>query len=151
MPMAIHELEKAHKSIGSRSPRRCPAFDQGYPCKSGSVVVTGLSGSGDDWNEMGGIREAALFSASPVGGGSGWDGDENWNLDQTGLVIVDGSVLGRSSAINQAYVGNYDLWTPNYGGATVTWGRLEEPGRQELRSAHRYAAELQRADRRLVR
>ena len=71
---------------------------------------------------MGGMREAALFSTPPLGGGSGWDGDENWNLDQTGLVIVDGSVLGRSSAINQAYVGNYDLWTPSYGGATVTWG-----------------------------
>jgi hypothetical protein len=27
----------------------------------GSVVATGLSGSGDDWNEMGGMREAALF------------------------------------------------------------------------------------------
>ena len=88
----------------------------------GSVVATGLSGSGDDWNEMGGMREAALFSTPPLGGGSGWDGDENWNLDQTGLVIVDGSVLGRSSAINQAYVGNYDLWTPSYGGATITWG-----------------------------
>jgi len=88
----------------------------------GSVVATGLSGSGDDWNEMGGMREAALFSTPPRGGGSGWDGDENWNLDQTGLVIVDGSVLGRSSAINQAYVGNYDLWTPSYGGATITWG-----------------------------
>ena len=88
----------------------------------GSVVVTGLSGSGDDWNEMGGMREAALFSTPPLGGGNGWDGDENWNLDQTGLVIVDGSVLGRSSAINQAYVGNYDLWTPSYGGATITWG-----------------------------
>src|SRR5580698_5068683 len=88
----------------------------------GSVVASGLKGSGDDWNEMGGLRDAALFSTPPLGGGSGWDGDENWNLDQTGLVIVDGSVLGRSSAINQAYVGNYDLWTPRYGGATVTWG-----------------------------
>lgn len=88
----------------------------------GRVVANGLSGSGDDWNEMGGIRQAALFSTPPLGGGNGWDGDENWNLDQTGLVIVDGSVLGRSSAINQAYVGNYDLWTPGYGGATITWG-----------------------------
>ena len=60
----------------------------------GSVVATGLSGSGDNWNEMGGIREAALFSTPPLGGGSGWDGDENWNLDQTGLVIVDGAYSG---------------------------------------------------------
>jgi hypothetical protein len=88
----------------------------------GSVVASGLSGSGDDWNEMGGVREASLFSTPPLGGGSGWDGSENWNLDQTGLVIVDGSVLGRSSAINQAYLGNYDLWTPGYGGAAVAWG-----------------------------
>src|ERR1700729_3991078 len=88
----------------------------------GSVVANGLSGSGDTWNEMGGMRDAVLFSTPPLGGGNGWDGVENWNLDQTGLVIVDGSVLGRSSAINQAFVGNYDLWTPGYGGATITWG-----------------------------
>ncbi len=88
----------------------------------GSVVSAGLSGSGDNWNEMGGTRQASLFSTPPLGGGSGWDGDENWNLDQTGLVIVDGSKLGRSNAINQAYFYNYDLWTPGYGNATVTWG-----------------------------
>jgi hypothetical protein len=71
---------------------------------------------------MGGMREVSLFSTPPLGGGSGWDGNENWNLDQTGLVIVDGSILGRSSAVNQAYVANYDLWTPGAGGATVAWG-----------------------------
>lgn len=91
----------------------------------GSVVAAGLSGSGDNWNEMGGMREASFFSTPPLGGGSGWDGDASWNLDQTGLVIVDGSVLGRSSAINQAYAANYNLWTPSYGDATVTWGGSE--------------------------
>ncbi|MGA7201989.1 MAG: aspartyl protease family protein [Candidatus Cybelea sp.] len=88
----------------------------------GTVVAAGLSGSGDDWNEMGGMRQASLFSTPPLGGGSGWDGNESWNLDQTGLVIFDGSVFGRSSAINQAYFANYDLWTPGYGGAIVAWG-----------------------------
>jgi membrane-associated protease RseP (regulator of RpoE activity) len=88
----------------------------------GRVVADGLSGSGDNWNEMGGLREASLFSTPPLAGGSGWNGNKSWNLDQSGLVIVDGSVLGRSSAINQAYFSNYDLWTPAYGGATVTWG-----------------------------
>jgi hypothetical protein len=88
----------------------------------GSVVAAGLSGSGDNWNEMGGMREASLFSTPPLGGGSGWDDNQSWNLDQTGLVIVDGSLLGRSTAVNQAYFSNYDLWTPGYGGATVAWG-----------------------------
>jgi hypothetical protein len=86
----------------------------------GKVVAVGLSGSGEGWNEMGGAREASTFSTPPLGGGSGWDGSENWNLDQTGLVIVDGSVLGRSSAIDQAYFGNYDLWTRNFGGAALS-------------------------------
>src|ERR1700684_2455553 len=35
----------------------------------GSVVTSGLSGSGDNWNEMGGMREASLFSTPPLGGG----------------------------------------------------------------------------------
>jgi len=85
----------------------------------GNIVTSGLSGSGDSWNEVGGLREASRFSATPLGGGSGWDGNESWTLDQSGLVMVDGSVLGRSSAVSQAYFSNYDLWTPGYGGATV--------------------------------
>ena len=98
--------------------------------EEGSVVAAGLSGSDDNWNEMGGMRQASLFSTPPLGGGSGWDGNESWNLDQTGLVIVDGSILGRSSAINQAYFANYDLWTRGYGGAVVAWdGSKSERGK----------------------
>lgn len=88
----------------------------------GNIVAAGLSGEGDNWNEMGGMRESSRFSTPPLGGGSGWDGKESWTLDQTGLVIVDGSVLGRSSAVNQAYFGNYNLWAPGYGDASVRWG-----------------------------
>ncbi len=88
----------------------------------GNLVADGLSGPGDNWNEIGGVRDASTFSTPPLGGGNGWDGSESWNLDQTGLVIVDGGVLGRSLAIDQAYIGDYDLWTPGYGGATVAWG-----------------------------
>ena len=88
----------------------------------GNIVASGLSGSSDNWNEVGGMREVSRFSTPPLGGGSGWDGKESWTLDQSGLVIVDGSVLGRSSAVSQAYFSNYDLWTPGYGGAIVAWG-----------------------------
>jgi hypothetical protein len=88
----------------------------------GTIVAAGLSGKGDNWNEIGGMRETSRFSTPPLGGGTGWDGKESWTLDQTGLVIVDGSDLGHSSAVNQAYFGNYDLWMPDCGGATVVWG-----------------------------
>lgn len=87
----------------------------------GHVVASGLPGTGDYWNQMGRMREASGFLTPPLGGGSGWDGKESWTLDQTGLVIIDGSALGRSTAVNQAYLSNYDLWTPRYGGATVVW------------------------------
>lgn len=97
----------------------------------GNIVASGLSGEADNWNEPGGMRETSRFSTPPLGGGSGWDGKESWTLDQTGLVAVDGSVLGRSSAIDQAYFTNYDLWAPGYGGATVTWrGWKSEKGKR---------------------
>lgn len=86
------------------------------------MVASGLTGTGDSWNEIGGVRQTSRFSTPPLGGGSGWDGKESWTLDQTGLVIVDGSDLGRSTAINQAYCANYELWTPDHGGARVAWG-----------------------------
>ena len=88
----------------------------------GTIVAAGLSGKNESWNEMGGMRVTSRFSTPPLGGGTGWDGKDSWNLDQTGLVIVDGGDLGRSTAVNQAYFSNYDLWTPSCGGATVSWG-----------------------------
>ncbi|HWG00020.1 MAG TPA: aspartyl protease family protein [Steroidobacteraceae bacterium] len=95
---------------------------------TGDIVANGLRGRGDNWNEMGAMRQADRFSTPPLGGGSGWDGKESWSLDQTGLVVVDGSELGRSSAVNQAYFSNYDLWTPNRGGAAVVWGGSRSRG-----------------------
>ena len=88
----------------------------------GTIVAAGLSGKNESWNEMGAMRVTSLFSTPPLGGGTGWDGKDSWTLDQTGLVIVDGGDLGRSTAVNQAYFNNYDLWTPGGGGATVAWG-----------------------------
>jgi len=88
----------------------------------GTVVAAGLSGRNDSWDEMGGMRVTSRFSTPPLGGGTGWDGKDSWTLDQTGLVIVDGGDLGRSTAVNQAYFSNYELWTPGCGGATVVWG-----------------------------
>jgi hypothetical protein len=88
----------------------------------GKTTAVGLSGTAEGWNEIGAARSSTLFSTPPLSGGSGWDGKESWNLDQTGLVIVDAGDLGRSAAISQAFVGNDNLWAPNFGGASVAWG-----------------------------
>lgn len=96
----------------------------------GKVTAVGLSGTGENWNEIGGVRLSASFSTPPLGGGSGWDGKNNWNLDQTGLVIVDASDTGRAGTISTAFLTNYDLWKPDFGGATVAWaGTKTDKGR----------------------
>jgi hypothetical protein len=87
----------------------------------GTLVAVGLHGTSETWNEIGGVRTSTRFSTPPLGGGSGWDGRDNWNLDQTGLVIVDASDAGRAATISQAFLSNYDLWKPNFGGASVVW------------------------------
>jgi hypothetical protein len=87
----------------------------------GKVVAVGLSGTAESWNEIGGIRSSTYFSTLPLAGGSGWDGKDNWNLDQTGLVIVDASDVGRAGTISQTFIANEDLWKPDFGGATVAW------------------------------
>jgi hypothetical protein len=85
------------------------------------AVAAGIAGSADSWNEMGGVRSAQTYSNPPLAGANGWDGTSNWNEDQAGLVWVDGSDSGRSQAISTAFLTNYDLWKPHFGGATVTW------------------------------
>jgi hypothetical protein len=97
---------------------------------SGKFTAVGLSGTSETWGEIGGVRSSSRFSTPPLAGGSGWDGSDSWNLDQTGLVIVDASDSGRAVAISQAFLSNYDLWKPNFGGATVSWnGTQSDKGR----------------------
>jgi hypothetical protein len=96
----------------------------------GKVVAVGLSGTADDWNEIGGVRSASYFSTPPLAGGDGWDGNDFWNLDQTGLVIVNASDGDRASEISATFLSNYELWKPDFGGATVAWsGTKTEKGR----------------------
>jgi hypothetical protein len=85
-------------------------------------TVSGLRGTARSWNEIGGMRFAEDYSLPPISGGDGYDGTVVWNRDGTGLVWVDGGDSGRAREIGQAFAGNYTLWQPDRGGATVTWG-----------------------------
>jgi len=37
---------------------------------TGKTEAVGLSGTGESWNEMGGVRASSIFSTPPLGGGS---------------------------------------------------------------------------------
>ena len=94
------------------------------------ATQAGIAGVAEGWAEIGGMRGSQTYSNPPLSGGNGWDGKQAWSLDQTGLVWVDGSDAGRSSAITTNYLTNYDLWKPNFGGATVNWSATKtEKGR----------------------
>jgi hypothetical protein len=82
----------------------------------------GATGPVESWTEIGGLRNAERFSVAPQIGGSGWDGRDDWTLDQTGLVWVDGGDADRYQTIISAFIHGYDLWTPQFGGAAVAYG-----------------------------
>jgi membrane-associated protease RseP (regulator of RpoE activity) len=91
------------------------------------VVGKGLSGGAVgpfvSWVEIGGLRNAERYSVAPgLSGGSGFDGTAGWNLDQTGLVWVNGCEACRYQDIVSDFAENYDLWKPHFGGASVAYG-----------------------------
>ncbi len=92
------------------------------------TTAAGLPGTGTSWSEIGGVRFAEVGSNPPIVGGDGYDGTDVWNSDGSGLVWVDGGQSGRANEITSAYLSNYALFTPNAGGATVTWGGTQSSG-----------------------
>jgi len=85
----------------------------------GAVQVVGIPGTADIWEDLRTGATAIYDEAGPLSGGQGYDGTNVWNRDAGGAVWNDGSVLARSSAIDQAYQIRMLLWSPSYGGAAV--------------------------------
>jgi hypothetical protein len=82
----------------------------------------GATGPVESWTEIGGLRNAERFDIAPNIGASGWDGRDDWTLDRTGLVWADGGDADRYQTIISAFIHGYDLFTPDFGGAIVTYG-----------------------------
>ncbi len=80
----------------------------------------GLSGTADSWADRTTGAVAVYSKLGPISQDLGFDGREQWTRDAKGVVWVDGSVGGHGSAVNEAFRDTYALWTPGYGGATVT-------------------------------
>ncbi len=86
------------------------------------TTAFGLPGTNVQWMQIGGIRFAEHDANPPIDQSDGYDGKEAWNRDTSGMVWVDGSTLGRSLEITNAFVADYALWSTGRGGATVAWG-----------------------------
>jgi hypothetical protein len=82
----------------------------------------GLRGTGTQWLQIGGKLFAERGDNPPIDQSDGYDGKEAWTRDTSGMVWIDGSRLGRSLEITNAFTSNYALWSAGRGGATVVWG-----------------------------
>lgn len=86
------------------------------------TTAFGLPGTNLQWMQIGGILFAERDANPPIDQSDGYDGKETWTRDTSGMVWVDGSTLGRSIEITNAFVADYALWSAGRGGATVAWG-----------------------------
>ncbi|MGA9273221.1 MAG: aspartyl protease family protein [Candidatus Cybelea sp.] len=94
---------------------------------AGSIVVVGVRGNAQEWDDVRGVRFTSDQNAGALSGANGWDGKVAWNQDYAGLVTIDGGISGRLQAINQAYLDNLRYLRPDAGGATVVYaGRRTE-------------------------
>jgi hypothetical protein len=107
----------------SRAALGGPALDRTAIVRTDArVTQSGLTGTQSQWQEIGAPRFAESYVTEPVEGGDGFDGSVVWNRDGSGFVWIDGSEAGRAQEISAAFLGSEMLWTPNHGGASVTWG-----------------------------
>jgi hypothetical protein len=98
---------------------------------AGSIVVVGIHGNAQEWDDVRGVRFTSDQNAGALSGANGWDGKVAWNQDYAGLVTIDGGMSGRLQAINQAYLDNLRYLRPDAGGATVVYAGRRTQGDQE--------------------
>lgn len=131
--------EPAHASADAQSQRviRQSAAAMGTASLRGVQVVrldakvktAGLTGTLQQWIGVRSLQLAEFATLPPLESDDGYDGRVAWNRDQSGLVWDDGSDAGRSTAINNSYMGAYGLWQPDAAGAAVSYaGEKTEKG-----------------------
>ncbi|MGB8908605.1 MAG: aspartyl protease family protein [Candidatus Cybelea sp.] len=94
----------------------------------GAVEILGIRGRAQEWDDVRGVRFTTAQNAGPLSGASGWDNKVAWSQDYAGLVTIDGGMVGRLQAIDQAYLGNLRYLRGDAGGATVIYAGQRSDG-----------------------
>jgi len=87
------------------------------------VSGQGISGQGEEWDDLATGRFVSSQLLGPAGGAQGFDGSHAWNQDATGLAHVVGSVGDTSSALTQAYFTSLAYWFPQRRSGTISFER----------------------------
>jgi predicted aspartyl protease len=76
------------------------------------VQVLGISGDGEEWDDLLTGRFASFQNAGPASSGEGFDGATVWSQDATGLAHPTGSAQDTAAALSQAYFVSLSFWYP---------------------------------------
>jgi type II secretory pathway pseudopilin PulG len=66
------------------------------------VQILGISGDGEEWDDLPTGRFASYQQAGPVSNGDGFDGTTVWSQDATGLAHPTGGAEDVATALSQA-------------------------------------------------
>jgi hypothetical protein len=96
---------------------------------SGTINAAGVNGTFDRWVDLTSGAYAESYDASPLSGGSGFDGQSFWIRDAKGVVLPQYGPWSRISTSNEQFESLDDLYRPNYGGAEVSYlGSRQDEG-----------------------
>lgn len=77
------------------------------------VQALGLSGDGEEWDDLLTGRFASFQQIGPVSNGDGFDGTTVWSQDATGLAHPTGGAEDVATALSQAYFVSLGFWFPD--------------------------------------
>jgi hypothetical protein len=92
-----------------------------------SLYVAGTFNSGDvngttaSWVDLTDGRFATYVKAGPLTEAFGYDGHSGWRSDSKGVTLPQTGPLAKIIAANESFDNSYALFSPNYGGATVSY------------------------------
>jgi len=92
------------------------------------VLVVGIKGTQEQWQDLAGGRYADYQEAGPISGADGYDGRDYWVRDSSGNVHVEGATEARLQAIDNAFLNGYALYRPDHGGATLAAQEDQQSG-----------------------
>ena len=93
------------------------------------VQVLGISGDGEEWDDVLTGRFASYENAGPVSSGDGFDGATVWSQDATSLAHRTGGAEDVSMALSQAYFVSLGFWYPDRAGRILSAaGTAPAPG-----------------------
>src|ERR1700687_603587 len=115
MPTAAQVLAKAKQRAGGAAVDRLHTLHLRE-----RVQVLGISGEGEDWEDLQTGRFASFQSAGPLSSGDGFDGVIVWSQDATGLAHPTAGARDVAAALSQAYFVSLGFWYPQRAAAILT-------------------------------